>query len=367
MKKNFRCKFMIFTLMALMLGLLAACGSGSGEGASGETGENEDMSIEIVAKGFQHDFWRAVRQGAEEAAEDNGVELNFVGPSDESAIAEQVEMLNNAVNKNPDAIALAALDTSALLGPIEQSMDRDIPIIGFDSGVPDAPEGAIDANASTDNYAAGELAAENMYPEIEEKVAEADGDVRIGVVAQEVNSLSITERTVGFIDKMVELADAELGEGSVSVAGHEKLNNDVAVEDAKLVIEARVPASLTDSAGQTEAQTLLNKGDLIAIYGSNEFASKAIINADSALSGGRIGPDKVIAVGFDSGSLQLDAIRSERFFGSVTQDPISIGYNALELAVKAVNGEEVSDVDTGAIWYNAENVDSDEITDLVYE
>lgn len=366
MKKNIFKVFIVFAMVLSLTGLLVACGDSDKE-TSGKASGDENMSVEIVAKGFQHDFWVAVKQGAEEAAEEYNVQLNFVGPKDESAIDEQVEMMSNGVNKNPDAIALAALDTSALLGPIERAMEKDIPIIGFDSGVPDAPEGAIDANASTDNYAAGELAAEEMYPAIEDKVAEADGDVRIGVVAQEVNSLSITERTLGFVDRMVELAEDELGEGTVSVAGNEKLKNDVPVEEANLIIETRVPAKLTDSAGQTEAQTLLNKKDLIAIYGSNEFASKAIINADNALSGGVIGPDKVIAVGFDSGALQLDAIRSARFYGSVTQDPVSIGYNTVELAVKAAKGEEISDVDTGAKWYNAENVDSDEISDLVYE
>src|SRR5690625_7213097 len=79
-------------------------------------------------------------------------------------------MITNAVNKDPDAIALAALDTSAALGAIEQAMDKSIPIIGFDSGVPDAPEGAIAANASTDNYAAGELAAEETYRSEERRV-----------------------------------------------------------------------------------------------------------------------------------------------------------------------------------------------------
>ncbi|MFC3419990.1 ABC transporter substrate-binding protein [Salinicoccus hispanicus] len=363
-------RFMMFVALILTVSVIAACGNGSDEESSeaeATEGESEGMVVEVVAKGFQHDFWRAVKQGAQEAADENGVEMKFVGPKDESAIAEQVEMLNNAVNKNPDAIALAALDTSALLGPINQAMEKDIPIIGFDSGVPDAPEGAIDANASTDNYAAGELAAESMYPAIEEQVSGAEGDVRIGVVAQEVNSLSITQRTQGFIEKMVELSEAELGEGTVAVTGHQKLSNSVSEGDAKLIIETRVPAQLTDSAGQTEAQTLLNKEDLIAIYGSNEFAAKAIINADSAISGGRIGPDKVVAVGFDSGALQLDAIQSEKFYGSVTQDPVSIGYNTVDLAIKATRGEEVSDVDTGAKWYNSENIESDEIQALVYE
>ena len=346
------------------LGLLAACGSEESDSSA----EGGKMKIEVVAKGFQHDFWRAVKTGAENAAEEFDAEIQFVGPKNESAIAEQVEMINNAINKKPSAIALAALDTNASLDAIQKAMNNEIPIIGFDSGVPDAPEGSVLANASTDNYAAGELAAEGMFKGIEEKVASATGDViRIGVVAQEVNSLSITARTEGFIDKMVELVEGKVGEGKVAVTGHSKLENDVKVKGAPVVIETRVPAQLTDAAGQTEAQTLLEKSDLIGIYGSNEFAAKAIINADNAISGGKIGPDKVIAVGFDSGALQLDAVKTERFYGSITQDPISIGYQAVKLAIEAAKGEEVTDVDTGAKWYDASNIDSEEIAPLLYE
>ena len=106
---------------------------------------------------------------------------------------------------------------------------------------------------------------------------------------------------------------------------------------------------------------------MICIYGSNEFAAKAIINANDAISGGRLGADKVIAVGFDSGALQIDAIKNGVFYGAVTQDPVSIGYNAVKLAVEAAQGKEVADVDTGAQWYNAENVESAEIAPLLYQ
>src|SRR5690625_2662791 len=271
-----------------------------------------------------------------------------------------VEMINNAVNKKPSAIALAALDTDAALDLINQAMNQGTPIVGFDSGVPDAPEGAIVANVATDNYAAGGLAAEHTYEAIQDQLS-GDEDKRIGVVSQDVNSMSITERTLGFIDRMVELLEEndKIGKGKVSVTGHEKLSNDIAAEDASIIIETRVPAELGDAAGQIEAQTLLNKDDLIAIYGSNEFGVKAIINADNALPGETIGPDGVIAVGFDSGALQLDAIKNERFYGSVTQDPISIEYYAVETAIKAAKGEDVSDIDTNAVWYDASNVDSD--------
>src|SRR5699024_10362781 len=114
---------------------------------------------------------------------------------------------------------------------------------------------------------------------------------------------------------------------------------------------------------------LLNKDDLIAIYGSNEFAAKSIINADDAISGGKIGPDAdgIIAVGFDSGAREIDAVESERFYGSVTQDRMVSGHSAVELDRKASNGEDVSDVETGSKWYDASNIDDEDIEPIIYE
>lgn len=83
--------------------------------------------------------------------------------------------------------------------------------------------------------------------------------------------------------------------------------------------------------------------------------------------GGKVGEGKVIAVGFDSGALQIDAVKKGQLFGSVTQDPIQIGYKAVELAVKAAKGEPVADVDTGAVWYDSSNVESEDVKALLYE
>ena len=323
------------------------------------TEADKQLFVEIVAKGFQHDFWQAVLQGTEKAAKELNVATNFVGPANESAIAEQVEQLNNAINKNPDAIALAALDTSAAIDSISTAQSKGIPIVGFDSGVPGAPEGAVVANASTNNYKAGELAAENMYEAIKDKVTNPSSSVRIGVVAQEANSESITQRTAGFVEKITTL----IGEDKVAVIGHEKYAK--ANDSAKVIIEVRIPTEVADNAGKTEALTLLNKEDLIGIYGSNEFAAKCIINANEGMN--KLGVDKVIAIGFDAGALQLDAVRSGVFYGSITQNPVAIGYYAVKLAVDAANGQPVSDVDTGCLFYNAENMDSEEIAVCLYE
>ena len=74
-----------------------------------------------------------------------------------------------------------------------------------------------------------------------------------------------------------------------------------------------------------------------------------------------------MVAGFDAGASQKNAVRNGWFIGSVTQDPYMIGYYAVELAVKAANGEEVHDVDTGAQWYTAENIDDEMISMLVYD
>ena len=315
--------------------------------------------IDVIAKGFQHQFWKAVELGTQNAAKEFGVEVTFQGPDNESAIAQQVEYLNTAIAKKPAAICLAALDTQASIPSIQSAMEAGIPIIGFDSGVPDAPKGAIKANASTNNAVAGALAADELYKLIESKIKDAKEPVRIGVVAQESNSQSIVDRTKGFVDKMTELCGAD----NVSVEGHDSLKNEKA--GAKVIIDVGIPAEVKDVDAAAVASAILEKKDLIAIYGSNEFAANAIITANEGLD--KLGADKVIAVGFDAGKKLLDAVRAKTFAGAVTQDPVQIGYQAVKLAVEAADGKSVSDVDTGAKWYNADNMDADDIKPCLYE
>ena len=327
--------------------------------AASTTTDGGTKHIDVIAKGFQHQFWKAVELGTQNAAKEFGVEVTFQGPDNESAIAQQVEYLNTAIAKKPTAICLAALDTKASISSIQSAMEAGIPIIGFDSGVPDAPEGAIKANASTNNAVAGALAADELYKLIESKIKAAKEPVRIGVVAQESNSQSIVDRTKGFVEKMTELCGAD----NVSVEGPDSLKNEKA--GAKVAIDVGIPAEVKDVDAAAVASAILEKKDLIAIYGSNEFAANAIITANEGLD--KLGADKVIAVGFDAGKKLLDAVRAKTFAGAVTQDPVQIGYQAVKLAVEAADGKSVSDVDTGAKWYNADNMDADDIKPCLYE
>jgi ribose transport system substrate-binding protein len=247
-------------------------------------------------------------------------------------------------------------------------MDKGIPIIGFDSGVPDAPEGAIYANASTNNYNAGVLAAEKTYEVLKDRIANAEGTVRIGVMGQDAVSESVVNRGLGFIDKIAELAIAD--GNTVKLEGNDKYVNDANVEsddNGNVIIETLVPASVTSELSAIDCQTLLNKDDIICIYGSNQHSAEAMVTGNENLQKFGTGDDQVIAVGFDSGAVLKAAVADGTFLGAITQAPVAMGETVVELACKAAAGEEVEDVDTGCQWYTAENMDDEEIAQNLYD
>jgi len=338
--------------LLMVVSFVAACDDG-----------DDGLYIPVISKGFQHQFWQTVMAGSEKAAEDLEVEIFFTGPEGESAIADQVNMINAELAKNPDAIALAALDTNAVLSQLQEAFDKDIPIVGFDSGVPDAPAGQIAANASTDNEAAAALAADHMFPEIRGLVeaATADDPVIIAILSQDVVSASVGGRTKGFAAQMLNLARG--ANDSVAVVGDFSAIN---TGDANAAVQIQVTVGATPD--QTDmnnaASAVLNYENLIGVFMSNEGAVNGILSAINA--GARV-PDGCILIGFDAGANQKGAVRSGLFFGSITQDPFMIGYYAVELAVKAARGESVSDIDTGAKWYDASNMDQPDIAQLLYD
>jgi len=363
-------------LSATMVFALAACGQKTEDAATDTTAEEttdsgaeadaSDLKFEIVSKGFQHQYWQAVLKGAEDKAQELGVTINFVGPNTESDIADQVQMLNSAINTKPAAIGLAALDTQALLDAIQSSKDAGIPIIGFDSGVPDAPEGAVLANCATDNYTAGELAGENMYEAIADKITDASGTVRIGVLAQDATADSIVSRGLGFIDKIITLVEAD-GK-TISVEGNDKYvgdSNGETLSGADVVIEILVPAQVTSELSAIDCQTLLNKDDIIAIYGTNQHSGEAMVTANGNLQ--KFGADQVIGVAFDSGEVIKAAVADGTFLGAVTQAPVAMGEALVQQLYNAATGGSVADVDTGAQWYTAENMNNEEISQNLYD
>lgn len=342
----------------------------TGDTSTEDTGSGEKLYIPVMAKGFQHAYWQAVKQGADQAAEELGVEIYFAGPASETNIDEQVNMVKTELAKNPKAMALAALPTDSVTEILAECAEKNIPVIGFDSGVPGDTTGAVKATAATDNEAAAAIAAEK-FGENETVVAAmqnatSDAPIVIGCLSQDAVSASVTGRTTGFVNKMAEIAET-YQPGKVSIEGHTTWEKKV--ENPAIIIRVEVSATTEATSLQTSASALLGMEGITAIFCSNEGAVTGFLAATSDGSdlgeGGKY--EGLVVAGFDAGSAQKNAVRNGWFIGSVTQDPVQIGYQAVALAVAAANGEEVADVDTGAKWYDATNIDDPDMATLVYD
>ncbi len=364
-------KRMVVVLVAVVLAVVMAAPAFAG----GRAEREERPYIAVVSKGEQHDFWQQVRLGAADAAEEVGVEMTFEGPPSESDVHIQVEMLNSAIARGPVALALAALDTNAVMDQLTSLGGQNIPVIGFDSGVPEAPPGVIYANASTDNFAAAGLAAERMFEALESEIREATSrnPVRIVVLNQDARGESLLSRGRGFRDTMVDL----IVDRTPLTADHIRVTGNPAFVEAhnptrgdRVIIEMVVPASADATDTTAAASAVLGRvrdQNIRGIFMSNEGTVRGLLSASD--DGAALPSDYpgLIAIGFDAGRAQKDAVRNQYFLGSVTQDPYSIGFQAVKLAFAAYQGESVADVDTGARFYTHENMDDADLVGLLYD
>jgi len=313
-------------LLAAVLGLsLSACGDDSDPSSGGD----DTPYVAIISKGFQHQFWQAVKAGAEAEAERLGVEVTFEGPATEAEVEAQLTMLTNAINRNPDAIGFAALDSQAAGPLLQQCKDANIPVIAFDSGVDsDIPL----TTASTDNKAAAAEAAMHM--------AEALGGTgNVALVVHDQTSLSGTDRRDGFVEWMetnapgIELLPVQYGGGDQA-----------------------------ESADITKAIIAANP-DIKGIYGSNEGSAIGVVKGVE-----ESGRTDIVIIGFDSGQAQIDAINDGLMLGAITQNPVGIGEQTVAAAVKAISGETLPEViDTGFYWYDKSNINDATIQAVLYQ
>lgn len=288
------------------------------------------LYIPVISKGFQHQFWQAVKKGAMQAAAKYNVDVTFEGPETEAMVDKQIEMLQTALDKKPAAICFAALDSKAAIPLLKKAKAANIPVIGFDSGVDsDIPV----TTCATDNAKAAGLAADKMASMI-------GGSGEVALIVHDQTSRTGIDRRDGFVNRIkakypkIKIVDIQYG------AGDQLKSTDL----AKAIILAHPK--------------------LKGFFGANEGSIIGVINAVKELKKDK----KIVVIGYDSGKLQLDAIRSGVEAGAITQDPIGIGFKAVQAALDAVNGKKVpKSIDTGFHWYDKTNIDSAQIKALLYQ
>jgi ribose transport system substrate-binding protein len=307
--------------------LIGAIGLGAMLALSGPASA-QDTYIPLISKGFQHQFWQAVKAGAEQAAKDYKVRITFEGPDSETMVDKQIDMLAAALAKNPSAIGFAALDSQAAIPLLRKAQAAKIPVIAFDSGVDsDIPL----TTAATDNIAAAALAADKMA-----ELIGGEGDVAL-VVHDQTSRTGIDRRHV-FVNRIKEKYP-KINIVSIQYGAGDHLKS---TEITKSILQANPK--------------------LKGIFGANEGSAVGVVN------GAREMNRKIVIVGYDSGKQQKQAIMDGTMAGAITQNPVGIGYKTVEAAVKALKGEKLDKkIDTGFYWYDKSNINDPEIAKVLYD
>ncbi len=284
--------------------------------------------IAVISKGFQHEFWQTVKLGSDTAAEEVGVRSTFEGPANESMIAEQINMVENAITKKADAILLAALDTEALIPVVEKAQSKGIPVVMFDSDInSDIPLSFI----ATDNKQAGKVAAMKLG-------AILNGKGKVGIVAHNAGTSTAQQRRDGFIEGMKEqFPNIVLLPTVYSDGDHQK--------------------AMDKSTDMMQANP-----DLAAIYATNEGSAIGVATAVEAK--GKVG--KVKVVGFDSSEAEIGFLKDKVVEGFVVQNPFNMGYLGVKALNDVLNGKTISNrIDTGAAFVTLDNLETEKIQKLL--
>jgi ribose transport system substrate-binding protein len=311
-----------------MLSLAIGLGLGMSVGFAGTASAADEVYIPLISKGFQHQFWQAVKAGADQAGKDFNVKVTFEGPETEAMVDKQIDMLSAALAKKPAAIGFAALDSKAAIPLLKKAQAAKIPVIAFDSGVDsDIPV----TTATTDNKAAAALAADKMA-----ELIGKSGDV--AVLVHDQTSRTGIDRRDGFLEKM-KSAYPNVKIVSVQYGAGDQLKS---TEIAKAVLQANP--------------------NLKGYFGANEGSIIGVLNAAKEMK------RKVVIIGYDSGKQQKAAVASGEEAGAITQNPVGIGYKTVEAAVKSLKGEKMPKIiDTGFMWWDKSNMNDPKITAVLYD
>jgi len=268
------------------------------------TGCNRDHKkvIAVIPKGNSDLFWQSVHAGAVKAARESNVDVVWDGPATETDYGVQLQKVDAMLSRRVDAIVLAPIDRQALVSVVNRAAARAVPVVIFDSGI---DTDRFIAQVATDNYKAGQIAAERMG-----KILEGHG--KVVIVAVKPGAASTEAREKGFEDVI-----------------HQKFSN-------IQILDKRYGMALVSQSLAVTENMLTAHPDLGGIFSSNESTT---IGAAQAL---RSRPRKVKLVGFDWSPTLLDDLQSGLVDSLVIQNPFLMGYQAVLTAVKHLEGQPVT-------------------------
>ncbi len=268
---------------------------------AGFAGTVEAYDIGLAISTLDNPFFVDLADGAEETAEELGVDLTVVDAGDDAAT--QMSSVEDLVIQDMDLIAINPVDGDAIVPAIEEADMMNIPVFSVDRGA----ETEVTAHIASDNVEGGRMAADYMAEALDNEgnVIELEGIP---------GTSAARERGEGFNEVMDEVEDIE--------------------------IIARQPADFSRSEGMSVMEDLLEAyEDIDAVFAHNDEMALGAIEAIDAADL----TDEIMVVGFDAIDDALTAIEDGTLEATIAQQPEEMGRLTVEMAVQLLDGEEIDD------------------------
>ena len=315
------------TITAL-IGAALVGSSGLTPGAAHAAGDKE---IAVIVKTVNSTYWQNVQKGAQAAMRNaTGYHMTFEGPASESAVADEVNLVDNAVNRHVAGIVLAPSDPDALVPAAKAAWEAHIPLIVIDSPLGSAGQRYFQSFLATDNVKAGQLCAEAL-------IAKTGQTGQIAVMSYVAGAGSEIGRVGGFTDY---------------VKAHSKLS----------VIGPFYSQSQMATALNQTTDVLTAHPDLKGIFGANE--PTAIGMARALKQAGRT---QVAAVGFDGNEDLQNFVKDGTLAAIAVQGSYQMGERGVETLLKVLEHKPVAkQIDTGVVLVTRSNIDSPQAKNVLY-
>lgn len=300
----------------LLIGSLTGCGNQRGEPTVEPTASRVPLQMDMIVKKKDSEYWNTVKLGAEVAAKEFNVQLNFTGPDKETDIQGQIKLMEASIKAKRDAIIVSASDYMALAKVTDQTIG--IPVIAMDSEVASTRPVAF---VGTNNYASGQLAAERL-------TVLTGSKAEIGIINFAKGARNADQRVEG-------------------------LMNYLARYPGILIVETAYCGSDQELAYRQAAAMLKRHPGLDAIVGLSGEAGLGV--GQAVREAGLVGKVKIVT--FDSPPAVMEMLQEGTVQATVVQNPFSNGYLAVKLAVEYIQGLDVPDrTETGTKLIDLNNM-----------
>ena len=148
--------------VAGVLALSGCSGTGQEDTSSSDSG-SVDLDIAVITHGAPGDsFWDVVRSGADRAADDLGITVDYNSDPDPTR---QAELIDNAVSQGVDGIVVSMANPDGLRDSVEAAVAAGIPVITINSGQGQSAEFGAITHVGQDETTAGKAVGERLNQE----------------------------------------------------------------------------------------------------------------------------------------------------------------------------------------------------------